>query len=559
MAAGGLIFRAPCGNIEPEDLPDGIVLRGEVEWFVEGNDAEIGALLTAVGSLGVKVSAGVARLRFGNVVGTFALGTLGVVRVRCGKWDEAVFDALLEDITRKILALPFSAAQATGIPHDRSIADRDDVLLHAFVYARHILLAAQGDQSLAHALALVVRDPHRLFRAERAVTSLVAARRVDARTVARIVAGADGVGTATGHAARTALATALHGHLPTHVDVPRVEHTFDTAENRFVLEFIKQLRALIDHVESLARSEANPSMFWSNTIKDCAAMRRVLGRFERHDVWIDIGRMAHVPIGSSVLQRRRGYKDILHHHLALRAAVRIPLDKNAVENHLLGVKDVASLYELWCYFAVVDAVRDVLGREPDMSDSPRADVDKVALPWAFRVAWHGGPTVYYNLSFSRKRPAPRGSSSLSLRPDIVIEIERGGVPELHVFDAKLRVDGLASIDDDTEDDAEAHPLTFKKDDVAKMHAYRDALPAVRSARVLYPGHIAREFLALEPDAIATDVVGAIPLVPGATAEHLLTALTQILPLNRVRERGTLRNTGGGGSPHSSPEEASHDT
>jgi hypothetical protein len=538
MAIGSLAFRSRYGNVEPEDVPDGVVLRGELEWFVEGTDAEIVELLAAVGNLGVKVSAGAASLRFGNAVGTFDLGRLGVLRVRCGKWGEDTFDALLEDLTRKVLALPFSAAQAAGIPHDRSIADRDDVLLHAFIYARHILLAARGDQSLARALELVVRDPHRLFSAERAAVSLDAARRVDSRTLARIAAGADGVVRATGHAAHTVLATALHGHLPAYVDVPKVEHTFDTAENRFVLEFIKQVRALIDRTEHLARSKAKPSVFWSNTVKDCAAMRRVLGPFERHDVWIDVGRMAHVPIGSSVLQRRRGYKEILRHHLALRAAVRIPLDKNAIENHLLGVKNVASLYELWCYFAVVDAVRDVLGREPDVADSSRADVDEVDLPWAFRVSWHGGPTVFYNLSFSRKQSLPRRSSSLVLRPDIVIEIERAGVPEHHVFDAKLKVDGFASIDDDTDDDAEASPITFKKDDVVKMHAYRDALPSVRSARVLYPGNVAREFPALEPDALATDVVGAIPLLPGVPADHLHAALTLLLPAHQIRAERT---------------------
>jgi predicted component of viral defense system (DUF524 family) len=114
----------------------------------------------------------------------------------------------------------------------------------------------------------------------------------------------------------------------------------------------------------------------------------------------------------------------------------------------------------------------------------------------------------------------------------VIEIERAGVTELHVFDAKLKVEGFASIDADTDDDAEASPLTFKKDDVAKMHAYRDALSSVRSARVLYPGNVVREFPALEPDALATDVVGAIPLSPGAPADHLHAALTLLLPANR---------------------------
>ena len=48
-----------------------------------------------------------------------------------------------------------------------------------------------------------------------------------------------------------------------------------------------------------------------------------------------------------------------------------------------------------------------------------------------------------------------------------------------------------------------------------MHAYRDALPHVRSARVLYPGTVRRDFPALEPGAARLDGVGAIPRVPGA--------------------------------------------
>lgn len=528
MAIGSLTFRSPYGNVAPEDVPDGLVVRGEVEWFVEGSDAEVSALLAAVGSLGMKVSAGSASLRFGNAVGTFRLGRLGVLRVRCGKWSEEVFDALLEDLTRKILALPFSAAQMAGLPHDRSIADRDDVLLHAFVYARHILLAATGNQGLVRSLESVVRDPHRQFSAERARVGLAAACRVDARTIARIAAGSGGVVRASVPMASNALALALHGHLPEYVDVPKVEHTHDTAENRFVLEFIKQILSLIEHVEKIARAKAKPSSFWNNTLNDCAAMRRVLGPFVLHDLWIDVGPMNLVPFGSSVLQRRRGYKEILHHHLALRAAARIPIDKNAVANCLLGVKDVASLYELWCYYAVVDAVGEVLGRHPDIAESPRTDLHQVDIPWDYRVAWHGGPTVYYNLSFSRARPSPRRSSSLLLRPDIVIEIERGGVVEHHVLDAKLKVDGVASIDEIAADDDEASPLTFKTDDVVKMHAYRDALPSVRSARVLYPGNIHREFASQEPDARSSEVVGAIPLAPCSSSSYLLAALTAIL-------------------------------
>lgn len=527
MAIAGLAFRPRVGTAVPKDVPGGVVLRGEIEWLVEGGEAEIATLLGVVAGLGVKVSAQSAIVKFGNIVGTFALGELGAVRVACGKWGEDVFDALLDDLTDRALALPFSATQAAGLPHDRSIADRDDILLHAFIYARHILLAT--NRALPRALELVVRDPHRRFSPERARVDLVAARHVDARTISRVAMGADGVVRATGHAAHSALAHALRGHLPAYVDVPRVENTFDTVENRFVLEFLGQVRGIIDRVERLARSRAKPISFWTRAVADCEAMRRVLGPFERHDMWNDVGRMGHVPIGSSVLQRRRGYKDVLRHHLALRAAARIPFDRTTVEK-LLGLKDVATLYELWCYFAVVDAVGDIIGRRPDHADAMGHE-SQVDLGHGFRVAWNDGPTIYYNLSFTPKRSPPHCSASLLLRPDIVVDIERDGQRELHAFDAKLRIDGVppsGEIDGAENDDAETNPLSFKNDDIAKMHAYRDALPHVRSARVLYPGHEACEFPALEPDARDTDGVGAVPLIPGTSSPDLVELLRRIL-------------------------------
>lgn len=86
---------------------------------------------------------------------------------------------------------------------------------------------------------------------------------------------------------------------------------------------------------------------------------------------------------------------------------------------------------------------------------------------------------------------------------------------------------LPSGDSESEDDD--NPLSFKNDDIAKMHAYRDALPHVRSARVLYPGNDVCHFPALEDGAfINRDGVGAIPLVPGTPPDHLLEVLLQLL-------------------------------
>lgn len=216
----------------------------------------------------------------------------------------------------------------------------------------------------------------------------------------------------------------------------------------------------------------------------------------------------------------------------MRAAARIPLDKDTVEKRLLGVKDVATLYELWCYFAVVKAVGQVLRRAPDFVEEYDVTIDKVTAGRGFIVKWSRGPTVHYNPTFTFTEDPPWRSASLMLRPDIVIEIERAGQIELHVFDAKLKVEGVVSLGSDSEaaddaDEDDVDPLKFKKEDIAKMHAYRDALPHVRSARVLYPGNVVRAFPALEAGATDTDVVGAIPLVPGQPALDLADVLKRI--------------------------------
>lgn len=195
---------------------------------------------------------------------------------------------------------------------------------------------------------------------------------------------------------------------------------------------------------------------------------------------------------------------------------------------LLGLKDVATLYELWCYFAVVDAVAEVIGRRPDYADAMQVK-HEIDLGHGFRVAWNDGPTVYDNLSFTPKKSAPRQSASLWLRPDIVVDVMREGQRELHALAAKLRIDGVVPTGEieEGEEDVEANPLSFKNDDIAKMHAYRDALPHVRSARVLYPGNEVREFPALDADARDTDGVGAIPLVPGQSPVELVRVIARI--------------------------------
>jgi predicted component of viral defense system (DUF524 family) len=121
--------------------------------------------------------------------------------------------------------------------------------------------------------------------------------------------------------------------------------------------------------------------------------------------------------------------------------------------------------------------------------------------------------VAFNRTYTRSK---HDAYSTPLRPDVVLIV---GAIE-YVFDAKYRLDTLWVQDDDVDDGDVA--LTYKRADLYKMHAYRDALVPVQAAFVVYPGTEFSFFersghLRSHPDDVQiVDGVGAIPLRPGGS-------------------------------------------
>ena len=99
----------------------------------------------------------------------------------------------------------------------------------------------------------------------------------------------------------------------------------------------------------------------------------------------------------------------------------------------------------------------------------------------------------YNQRFSRSRSRQWHSYSVPLIPDIALRVPDGPNAGLHLFDAKFRVReltdvGLPADDKDADDEKAAERAgSFKRADIYKMHAYRDAIPEARSVWILYPG------------------------------------------------------------------------
>ena len=530
-------FRPRRGSAVAVRQPDGSIrLQGEIEWRFEGQPALVSAVKHALPGIAEWLSETLVLLSFGNAVGVFNIPGLGRLVVFSGKWGESDFEQMLAELTEVATALPFSSGTSAALPYDRSVAVHDEVLYHAFVYLRHILLgSAPAERRLIPTLKLVLRDPHRRFERTTRIVPTEHAHRVDPRGLVRMASARDGVYRAPATARHLALARQMRGHLPERIEETIVTSSYDTAENRFAKAFLTIVQGTIDGMRRAVASKENA--FTSRVRHDCDRMARMVTPVAQHSFWRQVGPMVHLPAGSTVLQRRRGYRELFEHWVRLRLATRLPLSREQVHD-LLEVKDIAELYELWCFFTIVREMETRLGR-PRSAGRYETTKTQLYVPRDLEVCWPDGTRLLYNPRFSRSSNQ-RFSYSVPLRPDIALHVPSGDNAGLHLLDAKFRVDQITTLigtseDESADETAAERRGQFKRGDLYKMHTYHDAIPGARSVWILYPGTETR-FFSVSGDiyAQASNVakplhgVGALPCVPGSTGQDGISSLLRML-------------------------------
>lgn len=248
------------------------------------------------------------------------------------------------------------------------------------------------------------------------------------------------------------------------------EEVYDTQENRFVKSFLIELIRSTERLR--ARFSGSAPTTWLANLGTFIA-RELEGGF-----WDMVGESTFFPHGSRLLQRAPGYRELYALWLEFNSA----LDPFWSLDSALAVRDVAVLYEWWCFFALVGRLETITGETAqgvltnDGGDGLRHNVT-AKLGRQIRVA--------YNREFSR----PSMSYSLRLRPDFILLLDE---QPLIAFDAKFRFDiyELDTMVDQVLDEpataSKALERFAKNSDVYKMHTYRDALH-LRAAVVLFPG------------------------------------------------------------------------
>lgn len=289
--------------------------------------------------------------------------------------------------------------------------------------------------------------------------------------------------------------------IPEKIETRSLQETVDTPENRFVkyalstfYTFCSALAANKSAGERLKRE--------GRRVLGC------LGRYLNHAMFRQVGIPDLLPLNSPVLQRKEGYREVLRVWLMFDLAAKL-VWQGGEDVYQAGKRNVARLYEYWLFFRLLHWVEEVFRLKVQHLERlivPSDDGLALQLKQGRHVALSG---VYecesrrlnvefsYNRRFEGGKSYPEGGSwTLEMRPDYTLTIWPVGISQeqaereelivhLH-FDAKYRLgkaNQLFGIDSETCKDVAG----CRKEDVWKMHAYRDAIRRSAGAYILYPG------------------------------------------------------------------------
>ena len=347
----------------PEELGDHILrLQGEVQWYLEGPREFIQQAESALAGVCERITDEVLLVNFGNSVGWFRVPDLGLLEVISGKWGSAHFDTMLLDLSVWASALPFSF-EGGSVGVEWNAVDQQTVLYHAFMYLHSALSEyVPPEFRLLNAINTVMRDTHRQLERVRREVPLETVRQVESSLLEDLAVGYYPlVRLENANHQHLSLVRHLRGYIPEYVSDEHGEITFDTPENRFVKAFLDYALAIISQMRQFfeRKSPETRGAFQKRVLDECDHMEYLLRPSRQHALWKEVGPMVHIPVSSTVLQRRQGYREIFGHYSRMHLATKVPFTQK-IEQGLLEAKDIARLYEMWCYFACVKQLEIIL-------------------------------------------------------------------------------------------------------------------------------------------------------------------------------------------------------
>lgn len=272
----------------------------------------------------------------------------------------------------------------------------------------------------------------------------------------------------------------------------------DTQENRFLKFALHQISKRYEELRQ--RIEAVKTA--SGTMKSAMlATSETLKRLQHHPFFRTIGRFKGISQESMVLQKATGYSQVYRTWNLLRRAYSL---NDGL--YRLQTKDIATLYEIWCFIEVSHIVKAQLNLDDeDVEHRNRMEMNGI-FSWELgkgehsRILFRKDGVELAELVYNPKNADTENDNvgmkdlvvpTVPQKPDIVLQLTKNdlqqGMKMTYLFDAKYRIDGKDKGVDVPPEDA-----------INQMHRYRDA--------IYYKDY--------DANALKKEVIGGYILFPG---------------------------------------------
>ena len=249
----------------------------------------------------------------------------------------------------------------------------------------------------------------------------------------------------------------------------------DTQENRFLKYALEQISMKYETLKKRIETIRNTS----ETLKqEMDEVEKTLTHLKRNPFFRTVGRFKGLTQESLVLQRATGYSQVYRTWNLLRRAYSLNDGMYRLQS-----KDIATLYEIWCFIEVSHIVKKQLGKDIDVDHRNRMEMSGV-FTWELgkgehsRILFRKDGVELAELVYNPKHTEKENDSismehlvvpTVPQKPDIVLQLTKDdikkGMKMTYLFDAKYRINDRTNEGVDTPPD----------DAINQMHRYRDAI------------------------------------------------------------------------------------
>ena len=308
-------------------------------------------------------------------------------------------------------------------------------------------------------------------------------------------------------------------------------YTNDTTENRFLKHAIKTISKKYNNLKKQIENNEKVSDSFKAELQSTS---KVLDRLANNPFFRTVGNFTGINQESLVLQRAFGYSQVYKTYNLLKRAYSL---NDGL--YRLQTKDIATLYEIWCFIEVSHIIKDQLHiTDDDVEHRNRPELSGL-FTWElskgsqskilFKKDGVELAELYYNSEQSQTIGLENLESPTTIqKPDIVLQLVKTDIPEgkklTYLFDAKYRIDHRDKNNVDTP----------PEDAINQMHRYRDAIyyrnydqnalkKEVIGGYILFPGNGERANVQVSKfyETISKVNIGAFPLRPGDVENRVL--------------------------------------